>query len=100
MINQHKNDMCQCHVQSLEMNFCLGAPSSFHYDFPQIIIYLNVNKVSKIHFENMLKIYLKYARDMPLFHNILKLSFCLYRMMLLKSKFVSYNIEIWSLHCQ
>jgi hypothetical protein len=92
--------MFQCHVQSLEMNFCLGAPSSFDCDFPQIIIYLNVNKVSKIHFENMLKIYFKYTRDMPLFHSILRLSFCLYRMILLKSKFVNYNIGIWSLHCQ
>jgi hypothetical protein len=64
--------MCQCHVQSLEMNFCLGAPSSFDYDFPQIIIYLNENKVSKIHFKNMLKIYLKYTTDMPLFHILAK----------------------------
>jgi hypothetical protein len=45
VINQHKNDMCKCHVQYLEMNFCLGAPSSFDYNFPQITIYLNVNKV-------------------------------------------------------
>ncbi len=37
------------------------------------IIYLNVNRVHMIHFENILKIYLKYVRNMPLFHNILKI---------------------------
>ncbi len=38
-----------------------------------IIIYLNVNRVLIIHFENILKIYLKYVRNMPLFHSILKI---------------------------
>jgi hypothetical protein len=31
--NQHRNDMC--HVQSLEKDFYLGAPSSFDYIFTQ-----------------------------------------------------------------
>jgi hypothetical protein len=37
------------------------------------IIYLNVNRVPIIHFENILKIYLKYVKNMPLFHNILQI---------------------------
>jgi hypothetical protein len=36
-----------------------------------IIMYLNINKVLIIHFENILKIHLKYAKNMPLFHSIL-----------------------------
>jgi hypothetical protein len=36
------------------------------------IIYLNINSMSIIHFENVLKIYLKYAKNMSLFHSILK----------------------------
>ncbi len=38
----------------------------------KFLIYFNVNKVLIIHFENILKIYLKYARNMSLFHNIFK----------------------------
>jgi len=34
------------------------------------IIYLNVNKLSLIQFDNILKIYIKYVKNVPLIHNI------------------------------
>jgi hypothetical protein len=38
----------------------------------KIIIYLNVNKMPIINFENIHKLYLKYDKNIPLFHSILK----------------------------
>jgi hypothetical protein len=37
-----------------------------------LVFYLNVSRVPIIHSKIILKIYLKYAINMPLFHNILK----------------------------
>jgi hypothetical protein len=38
-------------------------------------IYLNVNRVLVIHYENMLKIYPEYTYIILLFHSILKITF-------------------------
>jgi hypothetical protein len=38
----------------------------------KIIIYLNIDRVSIIYFENIFKKYLKSIKNMLLFHNILK----------------------------